>query len=216
MKRKFIALIVFMAGIGLTACQSEQSETEQVVEPEVEKYTVQVEIECEENILFSRYGVKILIDDEELGTLEYGATDTYTAELVEGEHTLKAEKEDGVIRIYESSTPEEDSNGFLKRLPGIGLIEQLGEYTVGVKDNSKWGYIRIGRLSFYDVLFKTMSVTYSPETDQTDYPVMAKFTLDVETSQMVTERIINELYSVSSDGNDIFEDMDEAWEYYNT
>lgn len=94
MKRKFIALIVFMAGIGLTACQSEQSETEQVVEPEVEKYTVQVEIECEENILFSRYDVKILIDDEELGTLEHGATDTYAAELVEGEHTLKAEKED--------------------------------------------------------------------------------------------------------------------------
>lgn len=91
MKRKFI---VFMVGIGLTACQSEQSDIEQVVEPEVEKYTVQVEIECEENILFSRYDVNLLIDDKELGTLEHGATDTYTAELVEGEHTLKAEKED--------------------------------------------------------------------------------------------------------------------------
>lgn len=94
MKKKFIAVIFAMTVIGLTACQSEQSETNQEEEMQVEKFTVQVEIACEENLLFSRYDVNIFIDDELLGTLEHGATDTYTAELVEGEHTLKAEKED--------------------------------------------------------------------------------------------------------------------------
>lgn len=94
MKKKFIAVIFAMTVIGLTACQSEQSEPNQEEEMQVEKFTVQVEIACEENLLFSRYDVKIFIDDELLGTLEHGATDTYTAELVEGEHTLKAEKED--------------------------------------------------------------------------------------------------------------------------
>lgn len=77
-----------------SATQSEQSETNQEEEMQVEKFTVQVEIACEENLLFSRYDVNIFIDDELLGTLEHGATDTYTAELVEGKHTLKAEKED--------------------------------------------------------------------------------------------------------------------------
>ena len=94
MRKKFIAVIFAMTVIGLTACQSEQSEPNQEEEMQVEKFTVQVEIACEENLLFSRYDVKIFIDDELLGTLEHGATDTYTAELVEGEHTLKAEKED--------------------------------------------------------------------------------------------------------------------------
>ena len=94
MKKKFIVVIFAMIVIGLTACQSEQSETNQEEEMQVEKFTVQAEIACEENLLFSRYDVNIFIDDELLGTLEHGATDTYTAELVEGEHTLKAEKED--------------------------------------------------------------------------------------------------------------------------
>ena len=94
MKKKFIVVIFAMIVIGLTACQSEQSETNQEEEMQVEKFTVQVEIACEENLLFSRYDVNIFIDDELLGTLEHGATDTYTVELIEGEHTLKAEKED--------------------------------------------------------------------------------------------------------------------------
>lgn len=94
MKKKFIVVIFAMIVIGLTACQSEQSETNQEEKMQVEKFAVQVEIACEENLLFSRYDVNIFIDDELLGTLEHGATDTYTVELVEGEHTLKAEKED--------------------------------------------------------------------------------------------------------------------------
>ena len=94
MKKKFIVVIFAMIVIGLTACQSEQSETNQEEKMQVEKFAVQVEIACEENLLFSRYDVNIFIDGELLGTLEHGATDTYTAELVEGEHTLKAEKED--------------------------------------------------------------------------------------------------------------------------
>ena len=93
-EEKFIVVIFAMIVIGLTACQSEQSETNQEEKMQVEKFAVQVEIACEENLLFSRYDVNIFIDDELLGTLEHGATDTYTAELVEGEHTLKAEKED--------------------------------------------------------------------------------------------------------------------------
>lgn len=94
MKKKIIAAIFSMIVIGLSACQSEQSETNQAEEVQAEKFTVQVKTECEENLLFSRYDVNIFIDDELLGTLEHGATDIYTAELVEGEHTLKAEKED--------------------------------------------------------------------------------------------------------------------------
>ncbi|MBM6948743.1 DUF4839 domain-containing protein [Mordavella massiliensis] len=94
MKNKFIAVIFAMTVIGLTACQNEQSETNQEEEMQADIFTVQVEIACEENLLFSRYDVNIFIDDELLGTLEHGATDTYAAELIEGGHTLKAEKED--------------------------------------------------------------------------------------------------------------------------
>lgn len=111
MKKKFIVVIFAMIVIGLTACQSEQSETNQEEKMQVEKFAVQVEIACEENLLFSRYDVNIFIDDELLGTLEHGATDTYTVELVEGEHTLKAEKEDesdvdGTVELEVSENTE--------------------------------------------------------------------------------------------------------------
>ena len=64
MKNKFIAVIFAMTVIGLTACQNEQSETNQEEEMQADIFTVQVEIACEENLLFSRYDVNIFIDDE--------------------------------------------------------------------------------------------------------------------------------------------------------
>lgn len=56
-EEKFIAVIFVMTVMGLTACQSETNQEEEM---KVGKFTVQAEIECEENLLFSRYDVKYI------------------------------------------------------------------------------------------------------------------------------------------------------------
>ena len=87
-----MALVV----MSLTACHSKQNNVTEIEEVATQKYTVQFEIECQENWIFSRYDVNVLVDGELLGTIEHGSTGTYTTELEEGEHTLKVEKEDDI------------------------------------------------------------------------------------------------------------------------
>ncbi|CAM2076472.1 DUF4839 domain-containing protein [Clostridium sp.] len=91
MKRLLTVFMSFMMILGLTACGGSKTEAEK---PEGEKYTVKIEIACTENLFFSKYDVDIFLDNEVIGTLEHGATDIYTIEIEEGEHTLKVEKED--------------------------------------------------------------------------------------------------------------------------
>ena len=52
-----------------------------VDEPE---YAVSVEIECVENMLFSKYDVDIYVDDSMQGTISHGTTETYNLNLTKG------------------------------------------------------------------------------------------------------------------------------------
>lgn len=68
-----------------------------VSEPE---YKVDLEIECSENIMLSKYDVKVYVDKYSYqGTLKHGTTQTYTKSLKKGEHTLNFENvEDSSIK----------------------------------------------------------------------------------------------------------------------
>lgn len=57
-----------------------------VDEPE---YAVSVEIECVENLLFSRYDVDVYVDDSMQGTISHGTTETYNLNLTKGVYEIK-------------------------------------------------------------------------------------------------------------------------------
>lgn len=57
-----------------------------VDEPE---YVVSVEIECVENLIFSKYDVYVYIDDSLEGTITHGATETFTVTLTKGTYEIK-------------------------------------------------------------------------------------------------------------------------------
>ena len=57
-----------------------------VDEPE---YAVSLEIECEENLLFSKYDVDVYVDDSMQGTISHGTTETYNLNLTEGLYEIK-------------------------------------------------------------------------------------------------------------------------------
>ncbi len=57
-----------------------------VDEPE---YAVSVEIECVENLLFSKYDVDVYVDDSMQGTITHGTTQAYSLSLTKGVYEIK-------------------------------------------------------------------------------------------------------------------------------
>lgn len=57
-------------------------------------YMVGIEIDCVQNLIFSKYDLKILVDSREIGTLKHGNTDTFNVELEKGAHALEIQSAD--------------------------------------------------------------------------------------------------------------------------
>lgn len=60
----------------------------------VPEYKVELVADCDRNIAFSKYNVKIYADDSLLGTLAHGTTETYSCTLKKGGHIFRFECED--------------------------------------------------------------------------------------------------------------------------
>ena len=54
----------------------------------VAKYKVDIEVDCEENLFFSKYDIDVFIDDSRKGTVEHGASKTFSETLKRGDHTI--------------------------------------------------------------------------------------------------------------------------------
>ncbi|NHM13583.1 DUF4839 domain-containing protein [Xiamenia xianingshaonis] len=101
---KKVTAIVAVAALvcGLCGCANssgtenapKEATADQAVEPVTVSYSLQLDITCQENLLFSRYDVNVLIDGTSIGILDHGASKTYEIDLEEGSHTLTVEKED--------------------------------------------------------------------------------------------------------------------------
>lgn len=65
-------------------------------EPEFE---TEIKVVCRENLMFSTYDVDFYIDDNFVGSIEHGKTETFTETLKKGTHIIKFENadDDGVI-----------------------------------------------------------------------------------------------------------------------
>lgn len=58
----------------------------------VPEYTIDIEVNCIENLIFSKYDVEVYVDDEKQVTIEHGKSDTFTVVLRKGIHTIKCNK----------------------------------------------------------------------------------------------------------------------------
>lgn len=62
MKKWYVALLVMMCGMFLISCGNKEKAKEKVEEKvEALKYNVELEVECNENLLLSKYDVLSLI-----------------------------------------------------------------------------------------------------------------------------------------------------------
>lgn len=54
-----------------------------------QEFDININVECAENLIFSKYNVKVYIDEDYEDTLIHGTTETYKTILKKGNHTLK-------------------------------------------------------------------------------------------------------------------------------
>lgn len=77
----------------LTACDDTDTSSNDDNNLSVTKYSVQIEVKCESNLLFSRYDIEVFVDDVSQGIIEHGQSNVYELSLEEGIHELSINKE---------------------------------------------------------------------------------------------------------------------------
>lgn len=100
--KKFLPLIILVGGVVLIlqCCMlglmsiSNQSDKEFTTEEEtkittVKTYDVLLNVVCEENLLFNRYDINVLIDDQLVGKIEHGTERSFNIDLTDGKHVIK-------------------------------------------------------------------------------------------------------------------------------
>ena len=115
MKEIFVFMIAFALLISQVACAKPNPGIDETSSKQPPKpiYSVQIELDCDENLLFSRYDIDVFIDDDKVGTLDHGSTLTYQLALEEGTHDLTVTKEnerdvDGTVQFTVSDDMELD------------------------------------------------------------------------------------------------------------
>lgn len=114
----FLAVIIFLCFMWLSSmfssCSSSNTEepeslNEAVAEDKLNapsgkrKHSVSLEIDCERNVMFSKYDIEVALDGEVLGTIDHGGKDTYDLKLAKGKHTLRV-TEDGSSSVDGKAT----------------------------------------------------------------------------------------------------------------
>ena len=96
MKKVVTMLLALTMSVCLAACGSGKHSVseEGVSEAEViPTHSVEMTIDCEGNLLFSKYDVDVYIDEEEVGTVGHGSESTFDVQLTEGQHELQFHEE---------------------------------------------------------------------------------------------------------------------------
>ena len=94
MRASSIALIALCMAfvLLLAACSSGESTTQETA-PEEPTYAVQIFVDCEKNLVLSRYDVDVRVDDEKIGNIDHGGEATFEVRLTKGQHELMFEEE---------------------------------------------------------------------------------------------------------------------------
>lgn len=92
MKRIFklifgIVFIMFIVSCGGKGVKKEE-------DPNLPKYSVEINIKCDGNLFFSKYDVDVYIDDDKVVTIKHGENYVDIVKLTEGKHTLIFKKKD--------------------------------------------------------------------------------------------------------------------------
>lgn len=73
--------------LSLSACSSDKSSKQKAVSDEP-LYAVQIHVDCDQNLVFSKYDVDVKVDGDEIGNVDHGSKSTFEVSLTKGQHEL--------------------------------------------------------------------------------------------------------------------------------
>lgn len=98
-------LFSFFVGHKNISVNDSQGERDDVqITTEAKKYNVDINVHCAENLLFSKYDVRVYLDYDELGIIEHGTDKEFSVSLEEGIYEIEFEDEenssvDGIVEF---------------------------------------------------------------------------------------------------------------------
>ena len=84
-------LVAAVTALSLIGCSESQNEAEAGQET---GSSVSIAVECESNLVLSKYDIAVYVDGDSLGTLDHGTAKTFETTLADGSHELRFAKED--------------------------------------------------------------------------------------------------------------------------
>ena len=94
-KRALSIACALLFAVSVSACGGDEEVTE---EARVGDRTVSITVECESNLLLSRYDLDVYVDDVHQGSMDHGTSKTFDVSLNDGDHTLRiTEKDDSSV-----------------------------------------------------------------------------------------------------------------------
>lgn len=105
-----------------------------IAEPE---FNVTIEVECVENLIFSKYDVEMRIDDEFEGTISHGDKETFEVVLKRGKHTISFEsaEDDTLDGEVEVEITKNDTIKLKISCPSSGINVEIISGTTSTDDN---------------------------------------------------------------------------------
>lgn len=86
-------LLCMLICVCITGCDDKDTSLNDDNKKPITKHSIQIEVNCESNLFFSRYDIEVFVDDESQGIIEHGQSDIYELSLKEGNHELTISKE---------------------------------------------------------------------------------------------------------------------------
>jgi hypothetical protein len=95
MKVLYISFLVgcLVGVLSLFGCSSSKPSASEQTASEGPAYAIQLFVDCEKNLVFSKYDVDVMVDGEAVGNVEHGGEATFGLNLTKGQHELVFRKE---------------------------------------------------------------------------------------------------------------------------
>ena len=105
-------------------------------EPE---YKVNIEVECVENLIFSKYDVEVYIDDDYEDTLAHGSTETYSVTLTKGTYAIKfvSAEDDELTGEVKVDITKDEKLKFKISCSSLGIDVETIAGTISEKEDAK-------------------------------------------------------------------------------
>ena len=175
-----------------------QESTEEVSEETDVSRSVTIDVSCKENLAFSKYDVKVILDENELGTIEHGKEKPFDVKLNNGSHTIRFtnDENDSVSGSYEIDISSDTTVVF-----SIECKRDKINVTL-ISQNERPGAHQVATpLSFYDFKSKQLDEAESLLKEAGFKNIRTERLEDLITGLLTKE---NEVESVTINGSDDF------------